>query len=86
MTQNGNNRCPLIAPPTCPPEILRQFNELVPPGERSWLVERLIERALVGRRGKLEALAEEFATDPDFAAVRIDGAAFDVTVVDGLDD
>jgi hypothetical protein len=31
-------------------------------------------------------LAEEFETHPDFAEARADGAAFDVTIGDGLDD
>jgi len=34
----------------------------------------------------VDALAEEFETHPDFAEARADGAAFDVTIGDGLDD
>jgi hypothetical protein len=71
---------------TIRPEILRQFNEMVPSGERSQLVERLMERALVERRRRLEALAEEFETHPDFAQARADSIAFDATVSDGLDE
>ena len=71
---------------TIDPAVLRQFNEMVPSGERSRVIEQFIQRALVERRGKLEALAEEFETHPDFAAARADSAALDATIADGLDD
>ncbi len=71
---------------TIAPEVLRKFNELVPAGERSQVIEGLMKRALAERRRQFEALAEEFETHPDFAEARADGAAFDVTVGDGLDD
>lgn len=67
-------------------EVLRKFNELVPTGERSRVIESFMERALVERGKKFEALAHEFETHPDFAQARADGQAFDVTVADGLDD
>lgn len=71
---------------TIAPEVLHKFNELVPAGERSQVIEGLMKRALVERRRQFEALAEEFETHPDFAEARADGAAFDVTIGDGLDD
>src|SRR5438105_8678860 len=52
---------------TIDPEVLLKFNELVPPGERSKIVQVLMRRALVERTGQLEALADEFETHPDFA-------------------
>jgi metal-responsive CopG/Arc/MetJ family transcriptional regulator len=70
---------------TIRPDLLRKFNELVPSGKRSQLIEQLIERALIERRRGLEELAEEFATHPDFAEARADSAAFEVTAADGLD-
>jgi hypothetical protein len=68
------------------PEVLRKFNELVPAGERSRVIESLMERALAERGKTLEALALEFETHPDFAQARADDEAFDVTVADGLDE
>ena len=67
---------------TIAPEVLRKFNELVPRGERSQVIEGLMKRALVERCRQFEALAEEFETHPDLAEPRADGAAF----ADGLDD
>jgi hypothetical protein len=71
---------------TIDPEVLLKFNELVPPGERSKVVQALMRRVLVERTGQLEALADEFETHPDFAQARDDAAAFDVTSADGLDE
>jgi hypothetical protein len=71
---------------TIEPDVLRKFNEIVPAGERSQVVQRLMEKALAERRKQLEAIAAEFETHPDFAQARADGEAFDATVADGLDD
>jgi hypothetical protein len=71
---------------TISPEVLRKFNELVLAGEQSQVIEGLMKRALIERRRQFEALAEEFETHPDFAEARADGAAFDVTIGDGLAD
>ena len=76
----------LCASYTIAPEVLRKFNELVPASERSQVIEGLMRRALIEHRQHFEALAEEFETHPDFAEARADGAAFDVTIGDGLDD
>lgn len=77
---------PLRASYSIAPDVLRKFNELVPAGERSRVIESFMERALAERGKKLEALAHEFETHPDFAQARSDGEAFDLTVADGLDD
>jgi hypothetical protein len=67
-------------------EVLTRFNEMVPSGERSRVIERLMKRALIERGSKLEAIAEEFATHPDFAEVRADCALWEeATVGDGLE-
>ena len=68
------------------PGVLYKFNEMVPPGERSQVVQRLIEKELADQQQRLEAIAEEFETHPDFAQARADAAAFDATAADGLDD
>jgi hypothetical protein len=67
-------------------EVLLKFNEMVPPGERSQLIQHLMERALSERRKQLEAIAIEFETHPDFAQARADGQAFDATIADGLEE
>ena len=67
-------------------EVLLKFNEMVPAGDRSQLIQHLMERALSERRKKLEAIAIEFETHPDFAQARADGEAFDTTVTDGLEE
>jgi hypothetical protein len=71
---------------TIEPEVLLKFNEMVPAGERSQLVQRLMEKALAERQKQLEAIAAEFETHPDFAKARADGEDFDATVADGLDE
>ena len=68
------------------PEILQKFNELVPAGERSQVVQSLMAKVLSERSKSLEALAEEFETHPDFAQARQDGEAFDAVTADRLDD
>ena len=68
------------------PDVLQEFNALVPSGERSQLLESMMKKALVERRGHFEAVAHEFATHPDFAAARADSEAFDAASADGLDD
>ena len=71
---------------TIKPEVLHKFNEMVPSGERSRFVERVIEQALSERERTLEAIAGEFATHPDFAEIRADAALWEkATVADGLD-
>ena len=71
---------------TIEPDLLHRFNELVPSGERSQLIQSLMVKAVAERQKALEAIAHEFETHPDFAVARADTAAFDVTIADGLDD
>lgn len=67
-------------------EALLKFNEMVPAGDRSQLIQHLTERALSERRKQLDAIAIEFETHPDFAQARADGEAFDATLADGLEE
>ena len=47
--------------------------------------EGLTPRALAERQKRLEAIAEDFDTHPDFRIARGDTAAFEPAVADGLD-
>ncbi len=66
------------------PEVLQRFNALVPSSERSKTVQLLMESILERREKNLEAIADEFATHPDFAEARADGLLWDATALDGL--
>ena len=66
------------------PEVLQRFNALVPSSERSKTVQSLMESILDRREKNLEAIADEFATHPDFAEARADGLLWDATLLDGL--
>ncbi|HXY59444.1 MAG TPA: hypothetical protein VEH76_12790 [Methylocystis sp.] len=70
---------------TIEPEVLQKFNEMVPSGERSRVIQKLMQEALSERERQLEAIAKEFESHPDFAQARADCEAFDATVADGLD-
>jgi hypothetical protein len=67
-------------------EVLHEFNEMVPAGERSKVVQSLMQQALAERQKRMEDIAEEFDTHPDFRIARGDAAAFETTVADGLDE
>ena len=69
---------------TMAPEVLLKFNEMVPAGERSEVIQSLMQRALAERQKRLEAIDEDFDTQPDFG-IRGDAAAFETAVADGLD-
>ncbi len=71
---------------TISPKVLKRFNEVVPASERSRTIQRLMESILDEREKSLEALAEEFATHPDFAEARADTALWEATVRDGLEE
>jgi len=71
---------------TIEPEILNRFNEMVPAGERSRVVQRLMKKAIAELSRPLSEIAAEFETHPDFAQARADAAAFDVAAKDGLDE
>jgi hypothetical protein len=68
------------------PEVLERFNAAVPAGERSQLIQRLMETALADLERPFEDIAEEFETHPDFAQARADASAFDVAAGDGFHD
>jgi hypothetical protein len=65
--------------------VLRRFNDTIPAGERSKIVQSLMEQALLVRERTLEQLAEEFENHPDFAQCRETVKAFDVCSNDGLE-
>jgi hypothetical protein len=65
--------------------ILQRFNAVVPPGERSRVMEGLMEQALAMREAALERIAETYMTDPTFAECRDDEKRWDATVGDGLE-
>ena len=69
-----------IATPT-----LQRFNALIPPGERSRVVEQLMRQALLQRESDLQKVADQYMTDPAFAECRADEALWDATVNDGLE-
>ena len=65
---------------------LRKFNALIPKGERSRVMETLMQRALVEREVALSSLADSFLNDPAFAECRQDIERWDVTSSDGLEE
>jgi hypothetical protein len=65
---------------------LQRFNAVVPPGERSKVVEFFMQSALAEKENALEAIANTFMTDEAFAGCRETELAWDVTVGDGLDE
>jgi hypothetical protein len=65
--------------------ILQRFNAVVPHGERSRVMEGLMEQALAVREAELERIAEAYLTDPTFAQCRDDEKHWDATVGDGLE-
>ncbi len=70
---------------TVEPQLLTKFNALVPSGERSQVIQRLMAQAVAERERALAAIAQEFETHPDFANARADAEAFHSTIADGLD-
>jgi hypothetical protein len=66
------------------PDVLLRFNALVPSSERSRTVQSLMEAIVTKREKALEAVAQEFASHPDFAQARADGLLWDATLLDGL--
>ena len=81
----ANNKTLARTSYTIEPDTLQRFNEMIPPGERSKIIEDLMRKALLERTQTLEKVAEEFMTHPDFAHARADSALWEsVTVADGL--
>ena len=67
------------------PDVLLRFNELVPSSERSRTMQSLMVAIVAKREKALEAVAQEFANQPDFAQARADALLLDATLLDGLD-
>ena len=65
--------------------LLQRFNAVVPPGERSRVIEACIEQALLERENELEGIAAAFMSDPANAEAIADERLWDVTIGDGLD-
>ena len=64
---------------------LQSFNAVIPQGERSRVMERLMQQALAEREAELEQIASVFMADPAFAQCREDEKLWEVTVGDGLE-
>ena len=65
--------------------LLQRFNAVVPPGERSRMIEACIEQALLERENELEGIAAAFMSDPANAEAIADEKLWDVTIGDGLE-
>ena len=65
--------------------LLQRFNAVVPPGERSRMIEACIEQALLERENELEGIAAAFMSDPANSEAIADEKLWDVTIGDGLD-
>ena len=65
--------------------LLQRFNAVVPPGERSRMIEACIEQALLEREKELAASAAAFMNDPANAEAISDEKLWDVTIGDGLE-
>jgi hypothetical protein len=64
---------------------LERFNRFFPPGERSRVVQRMLERALDEQETRLREAAGHVETDPAFATLHEDAALWsDATGADGL--
>jgi hypothetical protein len=85
MTTKTQTAAALRASYTIEPTLLKKFNELVPSGERSQLIQTIMARAVAERQTTLETLATEFETHPDFAQARAGAEQFEITIADGLD-
>jgi len=62
MITLGKTMAAVRASFTIAPEVLLKFNEMVPAGERSQVIQSLMQRALAERQKRLEAIAEDFDT------------------------
>jgi hypothetical protein len=67
------------------PEVLLKFNKMVPAGERSQVIQSLMQRALAECQKRREAIAEDFDKYSDFRIARGDAAAFETAVADEFD-
>lgn len=64
---------------------LQRFNAIVPQGERSRIIESLMQKALLEKECELERIAAAFMADPANAECIAEDAAWDVAVGDGLE-
>jgi hypothetical protein len=64
---------------------LQRFNAAVPQGERSRVMERYMQQALLDKEREFAAIADAYMTDPAFALCRKDEVLWDATVADGLE-
>jgi hypothetical protein len=64
--------------------ILRRFNAVVPSGERSKVLEQLVEQVTLAKEKEYERIAEEFETHPDFAEARQTVKEFSVLNTDPI--
>lgn len=64
---------------------LQRFNAVVPPGERSRVIEACMQEALAAREQALEAIAAAFMNDPANAEALADEKLWDATIADGLE-
>ena len=63
---------------------LQGFNAVIPPGERSRVVERFMLQALAEREAELTKIAAAFMADPANAESLDEEALWDTTAGDGL--
>ena len=63
---------------------LQRFNAVIPPGERSRVVERFMLQALAEREAELAKIAAAFMADPANAESLAEEAQWDTTAGDGL--
>ena len=66
-------------------ELKDRVLSVVPHGERSRVMEGLMQQALAEREAELGRIAEAYLTDPAFAQCRDDDKLWDVTIGDGLE-
>lgn len=64
--------------------VLRRFNAVVPAGERSTVIQSLLEQVTIAREQEYERIAEEFETHPDFAHARQSVQDFSVLSTDAI--
>ena len=64
---------------------LQRFNAVVPQGERSRVIEMLMNQALTTKEKELENIAIAYMTDPSFAQCREDEQIWDFTSNDGIE-
>ena len=64
---------------------LQRFNAIVPQGNRSRIIESLMQKALLEKETELECIAAAFMADPANTECIAEDFAWDVTVGDGLE-